>query len=181
MDERLRNEIKRVVRREMRTSRDFTWLSNKVWERVHERLSPTTLKRFFGYLDEGVSPSQFILDVLSRFIGYNGYNSFLDGEAPCEVQSLVVVSDKLTDKDLERGDCVRLSWPPDRCCVVMCLGEGHFVVSMAENTKLKVGDTFDCHLFIMNEPLFIDNLVHDGGKPVCYVAGKKDGITFEKL
>lgn len=33
----------------------------------------------------------------------------------------------------------------------------------------------------MNEPLFIDNLVHDGGKPVCYVAGKKDGITFEKL
>lgn len=59
MDERLRNEIKRVVRREMRTSRDFTWLSNKVWERVHERLSPTTLKRFFGYLDEGVSPSQF--------------------------------------------------------------------------------------------------------------------------
>ena len=126
-----------------------------------------------------MSPSQFTLDVLSRFIGYNGYNSFLDGEALCEVQSLVVVSDKLTDKDLERGDCVRLSWPPDRSCVVMCLGEGHFVVSMAENTKLKVGDTFDCHLFIMNEPLFIDNLVHDGGKPVCYVAGKKDGITFE--
>ena len=51
----------------------------------------------------------------------------------------------------------------------------------AENTKLSVGDTFMCDIFIDGEPLYLSNLVHEGRPPMVYVAGKKDGIRFQLI
>jgi len=51
-------------------------------------------------------------------------------------------------------------------------------VMEAEKTKLSVGDTFKCDIFIEGEPLYLNNLVHEGRPPMVYVAGKKGGIRF---
>ena len=172
-------EIEKAVGRRMNTPRDFDWLSAKVFERTHERLSPTTLKRLSGYLDEGVSPRSFTLDVLSRFLGYRDYAAFLAGVGETEPQSNIVISERLSAADLSVGRELNLAWPPGRKCTVRHLGGCRFEVVKAENTKLCAGDTFSCSLFISHEPLYLDNLVRCGGKPVAYVAGRKDGITFE--
>ena len=47
------------------------------------------------------------------------------------------------------------------------------------NTRLKVGDTFECSLIIEGEPLYLDNLRQDGHPPIAYVCGKKSGVFFE--
>ena len=170
-------EIENAVGRKMKTPRDFDRLSGMIFERTHERLSPTTLKRLFGYLDEGVSPRLFTLDVLSRFLGYKDYAGFLAGSG--EAQSGIVVGERLSAVELPTGRMLRLTWPPDRMCTVRHLGGCRFEVVTAENTKLCVGDTFSCSLFVRHEPLYLDNLVHCGGVPAAYVAGKRDGIMFE--
>ena len=170
-------EIENAVGCKMKTPRDFDRLSGMIFERTHERLSPTTLKRLFGYLDEGVSPRLFTLDVLSRFLGYKDYAGFLAGSG--EAQSGIVVGERLSAVELPTGRMLRLTWPPDRMCTVRHLGGCRFEVVTAENTKLCVGDTFSCSLFVRHEPLYLDNLVHCGGVPAAYVAGKRDGIMFE--
>ena len=170
-------EIENAVGRKMKTPRDFDRLSGMIFERTRERLSPTTLKRLFGYLDEGVSPRRFTLDVLSRFLGYKDYAGFLAGSG--EAQSGIVAGERLSAVDLPTGRMLRLTWLPDRMCTVRHLGGGRFEVVTAENTKLCVGDTFSCSLFVRHEPLYLDNLVHCGGVPAAYVAGKRDGIMFE--
>ncbi len=170
-------EIENAVGRKMKTPRDFDRLSGMIFERTRERLSPTTLKRLFGYLDEGVSPRLFTLDVLSRFLGYKDYAGFLAGSG--EAQSGIVAGERLSAVDLPTGRMLRLTWPPDRMCTVRHLGGCRFEVVTAENTKLCVGDTFSCSLFVRHEPLYLDNLVHCGGVPAAYVAGKRDGIMFE--
>lgn len=172
------NEIERVAGREMKTPRDFDWLAELVLERTHERISASTLKRMWGYLDNEIQPRAFTMDVLARFVGYADYNAFTlrSGEA----ESNAVLSHRLTADEIYEGQRVTLTWQPDRRCVIECTGKGEFEVVEAENTKLSVGDTFTCHLFIEREPLFIDNLVHNGGEPTAYVAGRNNGIVFSE-
>lgn len=68
-----------------------------------------------------------------------------------------------------------------QCIVVEHLGDGHFLVSEAENAKLAVGDTFTCHLMIQDEPLYIDNVAHQGTIFPAYIAGKIDGVKIYKV
>lgn len=179
IDERLRSEVERMMGRELKASSDFAELSDAIYERTHERMSSTTLKRLWGYIDEPVKPRLFTLNVLARFLGFSDYDALMtsaDG-----IQSAPILAPHLTDRDLKMGDRLRLTWRPDRVCVVEYLGYGRFCVREAVNTKLSVGDTFRCHLFIAHEPLFLDQLVHEGGEPVSYVAGRQDGIVYEVM
>ena len=66
----LREMIEKMVGRKMVVPRDFTWLSQKVEERTQQRVSASTLRRFWGYVSEGVSASKFTKDVLAKFLGY---------------------------------------------------------------------------------------------------------------
>ncbi len=77
MIEKLKEEIIKTVGRTIRTPLDFEWLSEKIFERTSERLSPTTLKRLFGYLNECVKPRNVTLDILARFVGYKDYNKVI--------------------------------------------------------------------------------------------------------
>ncbi len=179
--ELLKEEIIRTAGRQVKTPADFEWLSERVGERTRERLSPTTLKRFFGYLDEEVKPRVFTLDVLARFVGYKDYATFCNQAGSAEVQSNIISEERIAVEELNVGDCIRLTWHPDRICVIRHLGEARFEVIEAQQTKLCVGDTFSCHLFISHEPLYIDHLTHNGQEGMSYVVGRKDGIVFEMM
>ncbi|MCR4847913.1 MAG: hypothetical protein K5920_03560, partial [Bacteroidales bacterium] len=47
----LKKQIEASVKRKMMTPTDFIFLSGAVWDRTHETMSPTTLKRLWGYID----------------------------------------------------------------------------------------------------------------------------------
>lgn len=51
----------------MLVPRDFVWLSEKVLERTQQRVSASTLRRFWGYVNEGVTASKFTKNVLAIF------------------------------------------------------------------------------------------------------------------
>ncbi len=57
MEQILREMIERMVGRKMLVPRDFVWLSEKVLERTQQRVSASTLRRFWGYVNEGVTAS----------------------------------------------------------------------------------------------------------------------------
>ena len=175
--ERLKDAVVSAFGQTLDAPTDYERLSVDIQHKTGELISASTLKRLFGYLDEGVSPRRFTLDVLSRFMGYKDYAGFLAGSG--EAQSGIVAGERLSAVDLPTGRMLRLTWPPDRMCTVRHLGGCRFEVVTAENTKLCVGDTFSCSLFVRHEPLYLDNLVHCGGIPAAYVAGKRDGIMFE--
>lgn len=170
-------EIERMTGRPMRTPRDFDYLAELIFRKTHERISPSTLKWLWGYLDNDIQPRWFTLDVLAKFVGYADYEAFLRRSGV--VESNLILSRQLDTDALLIGQKVRLTWQPDRVCVIEHRGDGCFVVVNAVNTKLNEGDTFSCHLFIEHEPLFLDNLIHNGGTPTAYVAGKENGVMFE--
>ena len=181
MENLLRSKIEEMTGRKPVTPRDFAWLCETVMERTRERVSGSTLRRFWGYADEGVRASTFTKDVLARYLGFADFAQFVERNGRGEVQSQIVTGTDVRSAELCVGQLLRLSWLPDRTCVVRHEGKGRFTVVEAVNTRLTEGDTFECQLFISHEPAYLANWRHGAAAPCTYAIGKKDGIVIERL
>lgn len=179
------HELKKLLEdrmnRKMKTPNDFIFLSGVVWERTHETISPTTLKRLWGYIDGADQMRASTLDILSRTLGFRDWDDFL-GHLDRTGGSDPVVAPHIDAGELAPGDRIFVSWKPDRRCTFRYLGESNFIVEKAENSKLKEGNTFSASLFILGEPLYLNSLVQGNNPPIAFVIGNKDGLCeLERL
>ena len=179
--EQLRSEIEAALKKKLCTPKDFEFLRERLFARLHILVSRTTLMRIWGYVDEGVTPRKGTLDILAQFLGYQDWDGYCQNcLLPKEQQSCPIMSRRLSvAKELMRGERLRLTWQPDRVCDIEYLGDLLFRVTASENTRLKADDTFECSLIIEGEPLYLDHLRQDGHSPIAYVCGKKSGVFFE--
>ena len=161
MIKQLNKEIENALNRQMQTPKDFEFLRDRIYARLHVLVSRTTLMRFLGYKD---------------------WESFKENAMlPKEQQSNPIMSRKLSVSELVWGNRLRLIWQPERVCDIEYLGDLNFRVIASENTRLHVGDTFQCSLIVEGEPLYIDNLKQGDQQLTAYVCGKKSGVYFEFL
>ena len=158
--DQLRLEIETALERKINTPKDFEFLRERIYAWLHILVSRTTLMRIWCYVDEDVEPRKGMLDILAQFLGYQDRDGFCQNALlPKEQQSSPVLSRRLSvAKTLARCEWLRLIWQPDRLCEIEYLGELQFRVIASENTRLKMGDAFECSLIIEGEPLYIDNL-----------------------
>ena len=185
--EQLRTDIETALKKKLQTPKDFEFLRERIYARLHILVSRTTLMRLWGYVDEEVTPRKGTLDILSKFLGYRDWLQYQENACLAkEQQSSPVMSRKLSVKsDLYIGERLRLTWQPGRVCDVEYLGNQSFRVIASENTRIQPGDTFQCSLIIEGEPLYLDNLRKGDGsssaETIAYVCGKKTGVNFEHL
>lgn len=181
MEDKLRKIIEQMTGRKMNLSRDFIALSQMIEEKTGRRISASTLRRFWGYINDGVTPSRFTKNLLAQFVGYDDFDHFATlSDNASEIQSLLVTGEKIDCDKLNTGQLLRLSWLPDRICTVRHDGGGRFTVMDSRNTRLAKGDTFECHLFINHETAYLCNWIHGDGLPLTYAVGKKNGIQVER-
>lgn len=173
----LRMDIEKELQRRIKTPYDFEFLTGVVWERLHEHISPTTLKRLWGYIDGADTTRRSTLCLLSRFLGYEDWEAYMAALTNrTDVESEVFAGEGLSIDDLRAGDKIEVTWLPNRRCVFQYEGDAHFLVTEAENAKLQVGDRFETACFILGKPLYIERLVRGDEPPTAYVAGAKNGL-----
>ena len=68
--------IEAVVGRTIQSPKDFDWLSELIHEKQHERISVTTLKRIWGYVQSPSMPRISTLDLLCQFIDIPSWDAF---------------------------------------------------------------------------------------------------------
>jgi hypothetical protein len=180
--EELLRQVEVMCKREMRTPRDFDWLSGEL-EKMGERLSPTTLKRTWGYLTDTQNPRLLTLNILSHYLGYRDFTHFAGAYSlNDEPASNPVVGKCLHPlEELSVNARVMLTWQPGRMCIIRHLGNGLFVVEEAERTRLKPGNTFHCGLIIEGEQLYVNDLVQDNNSARTYCCGLRNGVHFKVL
>lgn len=178
----LKQKIEEVYHHEISTPRDFLWLSQQI-KLMGVEVSPTTLKRFWGYIPETVTPRTATLDALSQLLGYSSIAHFVssasDDEESASAPVLGAAVHPITDMDV--NERILLTWQPGRKCLIRHLGGGQFVVENSENTRLLAGNTFNCEIIIEGEPLYLDNLVQASRQPSGYVCGKRNGIHYSLI
>ena len=165
--------------RTMRTPSDFDWLNLRIWETCHEYLSPTTLKRLWGYIDGAETPRHTTLSILCRLLGYVSWEEYLDSRsARHEEESESFVGEGIRADELQIGDHIEVAWRPNRRAVMRYEGDHRFTIIETENSKLHVGDTCSAVCFLLNRPMYLDNLIQENQSPKNYVAGKRHGLTY---
>ena len=178
----LRQDIEREVKRKIRTPYDFEFLVGVIWERLHENISPTTLKRLWGYIDGADTTRRSTLCLLAKFLGYADWEAYLQAlQQRTEVESDAFSGVGIRTEQLCVGDKVEVTWLPNRRCVFCYEGEQHFRVQSAENSKLHIGDRFDAACFLIGQPMYLDNLQREGSAPTSYVAGSRNGLVSAKI
>ncbi|MCQ2342907.1 MAG: hypothetical protein MJZ75_05405 [Paludibacteraceae bacterium] len=182
----LRLDIEHNISRRMLTPYDFEFLAGAIWERLHENLSPTTLKRLWGYIEGADTARHTTLSLLAQFLGFQDWEAYLaDLATRTDIESQEFMGEGIHTADLQVGQQVEVTWLPNRHAVFAYLGDGRFEVIEAEHAKIHVGDTFVCSYFLKGQPMYLDNLVQSAslssgegpGEAMSYVAGSKTGLT----
>ena len=178
----LRQDIEYEVKRRIKTPYDFEFLAGVVWERLHENISPTTLKRLWGYIDGADTTRRTTLCLLSRFLGYTDWETYMAALAQRnDEESAVFVGEGVRSGDLQPGQSVEVTWLPNRRCVFRYEGTNRFTVTEAQNAKLHVGDRFEAACFLLGKPMYLDNLVRGTEPPTSYVAGSRNGLNSARI
>ena len=133
--------LKRAVEikfdRRLSTTSDFTALS----EEMEERISPSTLKRLWGYVGMVVTPRRSTLDALSQFVGYKDYRAFCSSLRESSFSSSSYFNAERLDADtLQPGDRFQIGWRPDRIVSLEYQGGNRFIVLNSVRSKLQEGD-----------------------------------------
>ena len=77
--ESLKVHVAKAFGRTLDSPSDYDSLSLSIREKTGEYISPTTLKRLFGYVKPATVPRPSTLSVLSRYVGYAGWSDFCQG------------------------------------------------------------------------------------------------------
>ena len=178
----LRCAVEKSVNRLMRAPSDFEFLAGVIWERLHTTISPTTLKRLWGYIDGADTTRYSTLDLLSKFIGYTNWEAFLLVLSErTDVQSQPMLGDGVLSANLSIGECLEITWSPNRRCVFHYLGNLRFKTIEAEHSKLHVGNTFECPFFLVGQPAYLTNLIQETATPLNFVIGKGGLVEVRKI
>jgi len=165
------------IGRQLKTPIDFKYLSEQIWESTHELLSSTTLKRLWGYIEGSEKPRRITLCVLTRFLGYQDWEDYLNYlDQLSEEDSAKFLGEGIATANLKEGRRLEVLWQPNRRCVFEYIGEGCFEVKEVEHSKLPVGTRCRTSCFLIGQLLYLDLTSGE-----VYVAGKKNGLTAVRI
>lgn len=188
LEEKVKENIKKYVENTsgitLGARSSYDKLSQKISKHLGEHISATTLRRFFGYQEDGAEGAGFsssTVNTLARYLGFKNIEDIANLEE-FENSSSCFTDDirSINPSELEYGDLIRVTWSPDRSMIIEYEGADEiFKVMECQNGKLQAGDTFHCRQIVQNEPLICKYVIRANTPPMNYVCGRVDGIRFE--
>lgn len=86
----LKRRIEEQFGRKIAYQKDCNTLSSSIFNKTREQISPATLRRVFGFLATNSQPSRVTLDILAQYIGFEGWDGFLQQETHKPAQSIPI-------------------------------------------------------------------------------------------
>ncbi len=171
--------VEKKYSRKLNTSTDFDEFSLVLKSEVDIEVSPSTLKRLWGYVNDRHIPRIRTLDILSMYVGYSDFKEFCN----CLKQSVKFNSSFFGTKhvsceELCNGEELEIGWSPNRYLKLVYRGNGMFEVLEAKESKLLKGDMFMVNAFYMGHPLFVPYVIRDNERTKPFVAGRNGGLTI---
>ncbi|MCQ2288271.1 MAG: hypothetical protein MJZ74_04170 [Muribaculaceae bacterium] len=173
----LKQRVEQRWGREVTTPASIHALLLNIKSVTGDSLSLSTIKRLWGKVSWQPVPSETTREILSRYVGYEGWNAFcaaVDGR-----NSSDFIGKAVHAKQLAPGTTIILKWHPNRTCTLRFDGDNLFTVLSTENSKLIAGATFNATTIANGHPMIVDNLMLPGAAEPCgYIAGKTHGVTI---
>lgn len=179
-------ELKRIVEEEygkgINTTTDFEEFSFYLQKRLDRKVSASTLKRIWGYVNDEHKPRMGTLDALAEFAGHHDFLTFKRWlKTSIRYNSSFFDANLLTSTKLPVDKEITIGWSPNRLLRLRHLGKSQFEVIEAKNSKLKPHDKFFSVCFILGQPLYLPYIDRDGKHTPPFIAGRNGGLTIIKV
>ncbi|MDE5791105.1 MAG: hypothetical protein K2H96_07760 [Muribaculaceae bacterium] len=175
---RLKKDVERYISRVLHSPVDYIYLSERLQNEGHGYISPTTLKRVWGYIsDKGknYTPSSYTLKTLCKLIGFNDISEYCSESV--EIQSKEYKGEYIETLSLPEDTEITILWQPNRKVKLRHIGAESFEVVENENSRLRIGDNVQCSSLTQHAPAFF-RVSRDSNKPFSYIAGSAQGISY---
>lgn len=150
-------------------------MANKIVSESNCRLSPSTIRRLFGFIKGTKEVRIHTLDVISNYLGYTTWDDLIETlNQEGSIKSKVITELKLSS--LKAGDKYCYTYKPDAEVSFECMGKSKFKVIEAKNGQLKKGDIFIANLISLHYPFFIQEVEQNGKSTGQIIEGKISGI-----
>lgn len=172
----IRSKIESVFGKEIRYPLDCEALSRDIEQKCNERVSASTLKRFFGFV-AGTEPRTYTLDVIAKYIGLKNWDEYLDSLVEKNDSSEFTTIVEIKIGDFAINDVYEFCYEPMRMVTFQYIGDGKFVVIKSVNSKLQKDDIFVFSSITTDYPLLISSVVRKNMNLGALTLGKISGIT----
>ena len=172
--------LKQKSGKDFRLTSDCEYLALGIESVTGEHIGVNTLKRLLGFIDDEREPRTSTLDVIARYLGFENWDILktFDDRSNSSFESS---SEEIRVNDLSVGQCIQISYLPDRQIELAYLGANRFRVKESANSKLLAGDEMTITHIVQGYPLLVSEVIRDGKSLGAFTAGKAQGIRFKFL
>jgi len=172
--------LKQKSNRDFRLPSDCDYLALDIESVTSEHIGVNTLKRLLGFIDDERDPRTSTLDVISRYLGFENWDVLktFDDRSNSSFESF---SEEIRVNDLSIGQCIQISYLPDRLIEIEYVGANRFRVRNSLNSRLREDDQVTITHIIVGYPLLVSEVIRDGKSLGAFTAGKAQGIRFKFL
>lgn len=180
--EELKILLEEKYNKALTTTTDFDGFSLFVQKKTNQCVSPSTLKRLWGYVSDSHKPRTDTLDRLAMCLGHKDYRDFVRYlKTSTRYNSSFFAAEQLSSGDIADGSTVEIGWAPNRLVTLRYLGGSLYEVTRSLNSKMQEGDRFVTGCFIKGQPLYLPYIERNGGRTAPFVAGRNGGLTIIKV
>lgn len=180
--EELKSQVEQKYGRALSTTTDFEEFSLVLDKTMPRSISPSTLKRIWGYVNDSHKTRIYTLDILAQYVGHDNFDKFVAWlKTSTKYNSSFFNACQLTSNELHCGQVVEIGWSPNRMLVLEYLGDSTFEVKESFNSKLLPHDRFITGCFIMHQPLLLPYITRDGKDTLPFVAGRNGGLNIIRV
>lgn len=163
----------------LNTTTDFDEFSLFLKREGVGKLSTSTLKRLWGYVNDEHKPRLQTLDLLARYLDYDNFDAFCSWlKSTSAYNSSFLDIKQIQSSDLQPGEQIEIGWSPNRYVRLLYCGQSQFKVVEVRQSKLHVGDCFETFSFFLGEPLSLPYILREGKRTPPFVAGRNSGLTL---
>ncbi|OFY85386.1 MAG: hypothetical protein A3F72_03725 [Bacteroidetes bacterium RIFCSPLOWO2_12_FULL_35_15] len=170
-------EVKAGIR--VRYSRDCEILAEKIYEECKCKLSASTLRRLFGFVNGTKVVRGHTLDVISNYLGYQTWDDLIQPlDKSSKLKSKQIT--ELKTSNLKQGDKYQYFYKPEAEVIIEYIGKSTFRVISAKQSQLRAKDVFRANILTLHHPIFILEVEREGESLEKIIEAKVSGITSIK-
>lgn len=134
--EELKLLIEQKYGKTLSTTTDFEEFSVSLGHKTGQSVSPSTLKRLWGYVNDSHKPRIYTLNILAQYLGHVSFDAFVSWlKTSTRYNSSFFNAKQLISSELDAGMEVEIGWSPNRLVRLRYLGDSRYEVESSQNKQ----------------------------------------------
>lgn len=180
LSKKVKEKIEEVYQDRIVYAKQCTSLAAAISAKVKSKISPTTVKRLWGFVPGTDTARLWTLDLIAQYCNYDNWSSLIADLLGANVEEEPGI-EVVTSKNLKHGTRFRVEFGRLPFMEIEFIGKNNFRVMKEEKTGLRVGDVIEVVKIERNLPILVKKILRENLVMSSTIVGTVTGTTQIRL